>query len=322
MSDSPVPSTDSALPSAPNWDSIVEDVHCPLCDYNLRGLSTSRCPECGYAFEWSDLLDPARRRHPYLYEHHSERSTWSYWRTVFGAIRPRKFWRLLQPAQRSVPGRLIRYSVVGVFLYTFFLAAGLFGPTLVLATLDARRTQMVFVPVTSTTADGAILRLQTYQPMTLTWMESINDALSTVARRFGSRLRREYSIPIELSTGWLLGTLIGLRVFGISMRRAKLNWWHMYRCVAYSFDFTTLHLPLIVGGVCSLVIGLKSSATGIKAGSVIVPFALLGLFIGGYRLYVAYRMYLRFPHPLTVVLSSQVIATLVVVILLVKTVQP
>ncbi len=26
---------------------------CPNCDYNLTGLSSSRCPECGQAFHWT-----------------------------------------------------------------------------------------------------------------------------------------------------------------------------------------------------------------------------------------------------------------------------
>ena len=50
----------------------AETLHCPLCEYNLRGLSEPRCPECGYRFEWAELRDPSRRLHPYLFEHHPE----------------------------------------------------------------------------------------------------------------------------------------------------------------------------------------------------------------------------------------------------------
>jgi hypothetical protein len=34
---------------------VVEDVPCPKCGYNLRGLTVPRCPECGFQFEWTDL---------------------------------------------------------------------------------------------------------------------------------------------------------------------------------------------------------------------------------------------------------------------------
>src|SRR4051794_13009935 len=61
---------------------------CPLCDYDLRGLTEPRCPECGYWFDWSDLIDPTKRRHPYLFEHHSRRNVWSFFRTMLGGLRP------------------------------------------------------------------------------------------------------------------------------------------------------------------------------------------------------------------------------------------
>jgi hypothetical protein len=33
-----------------------QDVLCPLCGYNLRGLPKARCPECGADFgEWANL---------------------------------------------------------------------------------------------------------------------------------------------------------------------------------------------------------------------------------------------------------------------------
>jgi hypothetical protein len=54
----------------PDWSAIGETIRCPLCGYDLRGLPQPRCPECGRTFEWADLLDPASRRHPYLFEQH------------------------------------------------------------------------------------------------------------------------------------------------------------------------------------------------------------------------------------------------------------
>ena len=59
-----------ATAAGPDWDHQTEDIFCPLCEYNLRGLIEPRCLECGYRFEWPDLLDPRRRLHPYLFEHH------------------------------------------------------------------------------------------------------------------------------------------------------------------------------------------------------------------------------------------------------------
>jgi hypothetical protein len=111
---------------APSWDSIAEQIHCPLCKYDLRGLLEPRCPECGYTFAWSDLLDPSRRLHPYLFEHHPERNVRSFWRTAVGILLPRRFWQTLQPVQPSRPRRLILYWVLTTLLFSVLVLIGLF----------------------------------------------------------------------------------------------------------------------------------------------------------------------------------------------------
>ena len=68
MSDYPNACQDAENSVGPDWDAIRHDVPCPLCDYNLRGLRDPRCPECGYQFEWPEVLDPRRQEHDYLLE--------------------------------------------------------------------------------------------------------------------------------------------------------------------------------------------------------------------------------------------------------------
>src|SRR5579884_3246062 len=96
----------------PDWSTLAEDVHCPLCGYNLRGLSEPRCPECGYRFAWRDLLDPTRRRHPYLFEHHPEHNVRSFLYTVTRKLRPFEFWKSLRPDQPANRRRLLVYWIV------------------------------------------------------------------------------------------------------------------------------------------------------------------------------------------------------------------
>lgn len=91
---------------------VALDVPCPLCGYNLRGQSEPRCPECGYRFDWKDLLDPARKFHLYLFEFHPKRNFWSFWRTLVGGLRPWQFWSVLRPDQASRPHRLLLYWVL------------------------------------------------------------------------------------------------------------------------------------------------------------------------------------------------------------------
>src|SRR5687767_12720429 len=93
----------------------AEQLLCPMCDYDLRGQrgqAEPRCPECGYRFEWDELTDPARRLHPYLFEHHPKRNVRSFFRTLIGGWRPRRFWTTLHPGQPSRPRRLMGYLII------------------------------------------------------------------------------------------------------------------------------------------------------------------------------------------------------------------
>src|SRR5688572_3879237 len=101
----------SSLPSTspPDWSRIGRDVICPLCEYNLRGLTEPRCPECGYRFEWHDVFNSDRYQHPFLFEHHPERNIWSFVRTLVGTLLPVRFWESVQPTLPLRARRLIIY---------------------------------------------------------------------------------------------------------------------------------------------------------------------------------------------------------------------
>jgi len=72
MSDHPT-DTPPAASSA-----IAVDLFCPSCVYNLRGLTGSRCPECGESID--DLRDPVSRI-PWV--HRKQLGWWrAYWKTV------------------------------------------------------------------------------------------------------------------------------------------------------------------------------------------------------------------------------------------------
>jgi len=47
------PTQQSAI--APGPEGVSQDVPCPQCEYNLRGLTIPRCPECGFRFDWTTL---------------------------------------------------------------------------------------------------------------------------------------------------------------------------------------------------------------------------------------------------------------------------
>jgi hypothetical protein len=55
-----------------------EDLYCPQCGYNVRGVSSERCPECGLALDRADML------HSRLPWTHRKRigNVRAYWRTL------------------------------------------------------------------------------------------------------------------------------------------------------------------------------------------------------------------------------------------------
>src|ERR1700683_4114247 len=109
MADPSAPIAAPDTPQSPNWLTQSEEIICPLCEYNLRGLTEPRCPECGYQFQWPDLLDPSRREHSYLFELKPKSNFKSFWKTAFHGLRPIKFWSALRADHRIVPRRLFIY---------------------------------------------------------------------------------------------------------------------------------------------------------------------------------------------------------------------
>src|SRR5258706_5160535 len=106
----------AAVWGAPDLQTHPDDVRCPKCQYNLRGLIEPRCPECGYRFEWHNLLDDRLRPHPFLFEHHPESNFKSFWKTAWAGLRPFRFWKSLNLVQPTRPGRLLIYWIGAMLL--------------------------------------------------------------------------------------------------------------------------------------------------------------------------------------------------------------
>lgn len=276
-----------ASSAGPVWDSITHDVLCPLCEYNLRGLSEARCPECGYRFEWAVVTDPRKRLHPYLFEHHPERNVRSFFRTLWGTIRAGRFWSSLSPTQPLQPGRLAVYWVLS--------------------------SACVFLAVAGQWARAIYRRLDSnYGWSSSAPPFSIADLLSAAKRAWehdSSLTRVLYCAIFWLVWPWL--TLLALLIFRASMRRAKVRIEHIDRCLVYSFDIGAW-LGLLAGSAAVLSIWfdwriLKSSTEFDLAigGAILLVVVVV-------RLWLAYRLYLRFDHAFWVIVASQLIVFLFV----------
>lgn len=272
--------------SEPAELSTDRDVLCPMCDYNLRGITEPRCPECGFRFDWSELLDVTRRQHPYLYEHRRHDSFRSFWQTLLGGLNPWCFWRTLHPAQPSDPKRLRRY----LFWCILPLAVACLASLVVYMHYYRSTFTSLFRWYNLSGFRGQPLRL------TLFWL----------------------MLPVS--------QFIVLMIFQDSMQRARVKVVHVWRCVVYCCDcMLPLGIVLCLTAGLFAATAIMSSSLGF-AGSrwftypsqffVLAHWCMVVLqLVIGVRLAAAYRYYLRFDHPALTVIATQVILYLLVAVL-------
>jgi hypothetical protein len=294
----------------PNWDTLKEDLKCPLCDYNLRGLAEPRCPECGFQFTWQELLDAERDRHQYLFEDHPKRNIWSFWKTFWNDCRPRRFWRELSPAHRVNVNRLTIYWMLANGILVLALAVPLIKNGIEIVHSNSQWNR-IFMPVAGGTGyqyrigkspNGAPRYMQIsagqYQRLVkpvwswdffrAVWAAGLSDSSTNT------------SVGEILAWPWL--TVLSLLIFQASMRRAMIKPGHVLRCAIYGCDFTLLAIALLA------TISLLPRDYGRS-----IPYLLMIVFpiVATYRLAFAYKRYLRFSHPFLTVAASQIVVFLV-----------
>lgn len=302
-----------AILARPVWESVEGDINCPLCDYNLRGLPEPRCPECGYRFHWPDLLDPTRRKHPFVFEHHPNRNVWSFAKTLWAGTRPARFWRSLHPAQPASLRRLIQYVVI---VATFVVSAslpGIVGGAVAMAAGNRGFRTRIQQRVARDPTYALQLNIAPFSSVK-EWMDHVAPPVLSVAfvRDLVQTVRRTNRIVIlcAVYVTWPALTLAALLIFRWSMRRARVRTIHVFRCIAYTFD-TTVWMVLAF-----LVAGSAMAAYTMSPSIADSLFALLLLFVGvslammTYRLSVAYRVYLQFDRPFATAVASQAIVVL------------
>jgi hypothetical protein len=287
----------------PDWNTLKEELRCPLCDYNLRGLTVPRCPECGFKFEWQELLDAQRITHPYLFEYHPKRNIWSFWKTYWSDFLAGSFWKELSPANPVRKMRLLIYWLAANLIFLVPILVPIIQDVAGnISAINQRnfRINHIFTPVAGATyyraANGIRITAAQYRqpvPSVFSWnyLRAVlpNHPLDPIV-----------DPPVVELLLWPWLTLVSLLVFQISMRRAKIKFAHVLRCAIYGCNFGFLAAGVL--GLLWLLGGLNQSA----------GYILLLIFpiVGTYRLAFAYEQYLRFSHPFLTVAASQFVVLL------------
>jgi hypothetical protein len=306
-------SADPLLPASshtPDWETLKEDLKCPLCDYNLRGLTEPRCPECGFQFTWQELFDAERDRHQYLFEDHPKRNIWSFWKTFWNDCRPRRFWRELSPAHAVRIKRLLIYWLLanGILLLSAvnpFIQSG--------REIIRQNTSMsrFFMPVPGSSNYQYASGMAPGGAFIYTQISASQYRLNVRTRPWDfvkavwAAARQDFSIiqSMIVILVWPWATLLSLLIFQASMRRAKIKTSHVLRCAIYGCDFCLLLTALLTLLSFWWRWDVKSVAY-----MVLLPCSILAT----YRLTFAYKRYLRFSHPFLTVLASQIVVFLVI----------
>ncbi len=112
----------------PDWAQLPFDLHCARCGYNLRLLTQPRCPECGLEFDWRAVLVARLDPSTFLFEHQWRKCPVRSWLlTVWRALRPWRFWRLVSIHQevRFAPLLVMFLTAVPAFMLTLHGGAAL-----------------------------------------------------------------------------------------------------------------------------------------------------------------------------------------------------
>ena len=325
----------------PDW--TTTELACPLCGYNLRGLTDPRCPECGFAFRWADLLAAGRDRHPWLFEHGRGRNVRTFLSTYARTALPRRFWRTVTPANPVHVGRLIVYWLIASLPMVAIAAAPVPGQVVRLARRNLAMRALYGQLLTTAPLGGHLLtaaevarhQAQIDAEIPAPWSVAFVRQAWSAVHLTPDRYR---VAAAAVTVAWPMLSVVALLLFPASMRRAKVNVGHVMRAAVYGCDFGLLTCivaavvfsPAAPSGISVYAVNPRGPPTLVS----LVPsgpfpprdmpllLVILGCaIVATYRLTIAYARYLRFDRPLLTVMAAQVVVLLSVVVVLVWTVR-
>jgi len=272
----------TATSAPPDWSRIERDILCPLCDYNLRGLSEARCPECGYQFNWDEVLNEHLRPHAYLFEHHPERNIQSFLRTLFESWIAWRFWKSVYPTQQLRVRRLVIYSLLIAFIC---LLPGIVRFLRGVSILHERQTPVrLALPPELRNKPGFQMQNRTDGQIPI-WSPRL---LSQV---WGDEWIQTHFFASVVLAAWPWAAFATLMIMQKSMNQAKIKRAHVLRCVVYS--------------------------SGVTIGFAVLSFALFGYEIYESRTrrsFFGRPSWMELPHPVLLIAASYILLTIYLIV--------
>lgn len=207
---------------------LDEALNCPLCGYDLRGLASPRCPECGHAYDAQAIRDAKHLGIGWLVETELQHPFRAALRTSLRTLLPLStigFWKRLPPSAPIVPARLRAFAV------WWLLLGWMLGMAFVI-TAGVIRYNAAQAPAVTVWSGGYSTNVPTYIAQgfsRFTFYDALGGIKGVVIRL----------LPILLIFAWPLLTFSFLNVFGITFKRAGISAGHLWRVAAYP-------LPLMI----------------------------------------------------------------------------
>jgi hypothetical protein len=298
-------STSSSTPAA---GASHPELHCPICDYDLHGLPEPRCPECGFRFQWDDLLRQ-HAEYPNFFETARAHRVRAYLFTLIASAFPLRFWRKLRPTLPPRVRPLVLYALISI-------ALGLIGALVIGAAPvvefaqwnSAQRNLLLSAYAHPPDPDSAAAIAQLAKPFASVPQYVDWAYPSYTSPRFWkhalANARGEMFLP-AIVIGWPIVTFLALMIFRVSLIRARISPAHVLRCTIYSGDIVAWLAPSLIV-VIPILVTIDDFAV-IWTGY--LPIVLLVLLSA--RILLAYQLYLRIRRGLAMVITSQLIAALV-----------
>lgn len=213
-----------------------ETLGCPLCGYDLRGLTSRRCPECGHAFEPDALRAALEDGRGQTFEH-AARPAIALVDTAAQSLSPPRFWRRFRPTVPVAPRRLFVWATVWLLAATLWSLVAI-APAAIDAHADAYAPAPFVSFAGAPTPPGPMYQAWGYARFT--WLD---------AATFALRQREQLASAVRLvvaASAWPLTAFIAMRTFAVTLRRAGVRPAHLARVALYGWP-TVMLAALVLG---------------------------------------------------------------------------
>lgn len=290
------------LPSGvPDWDAIDYDVPCGRCGYELRMLTEPRCPECGLAFSWAEVLATRFQEDPTLFEHQwRDRPVLALVATAWRTSRMLQFWRELSIHLATNRPGLIILALLNCLLWLAVNLLMIAGLGWFVAALDH-----VLKMYSELDEPPAIV-----VPRLVDAVGAWSDDMRFLRAMFGGNaaMSGEILAYTALFSG---GILLALLTLWRTFRAYRIRSAHALRVMVYSLLSAIAWQPVALVVICLVtILGVISlgwpthMVTGMLQLGILIPIIAI------FSVYRAVKTYLIIPHAGLVAIVTGFVAVL------------